>query len=227
LKGFSEPIPRKGTETVCLLSLALGNRCHWFFRTYSPQGDGNDGTAKDIKKITRSSGFSEPIPRKGTETQSTLSFHLGVIFRVFQNLFPARGRKHQLLFQLPRWFFLQFFRTYSPQGDGNTGCTKIPVPYLFFRTYSPQGDGNKTNRRSGLGAKIKPSFSEPIPRKGTETSPNEYSLGLFCCICFSEPIPRKGTETQYTKCTISDGNSMFFRTYSPQGDGNIRESFIF
>jgi len=39
---------------------------------------------------------------------------------------------------------LEFFRTYSPQGDGNSigGSFTGKGADLFFRTYSPQGDGN-------------------------------------------------------------------------------------
>jgi len=36
-----------------------------------------------------------------------------------------------------------FFRTYSPQGDGNTPHASLLAEFkAFFRTYSPQGDGN-------------------------------------------------------------------------------------
>jgi len=64
--------------------------------------------------------FSEPIPRKGTETiPDQVSY--GKTVNVFQNLFPARGRK-----RCAYWLMVQF--------------TSIC------------------------------SFSEPIPRKGTETT---------------------------------------------------------
>jgi len=64
--------------------------------------------------------FSEPIPRKGTETIVVFSQSVSpVLGKVFQNLFPARGRK------------------------------------LFL--------ANSADRFSLS------SFSEPIPRKGTET----------------------------------------------------------
>ncbi len=38
-------------------------------------------------------------------------------------------------------------------------------------------------------------FSEPIPRKGTETSVRYKAICKNNCLRFSEPIPRKGTET--------------------------------
>jgi len=38
-------------------------------------------------------------------------------------------------------------------------------------------------------------FSEPIPRKGTETFWEKYLHEPFIITSFSEPIPRKGTET--------------------------------
>jgi len=90
--------------------------------------------------------FSEPIPRKGTETlriaASPLETYLGA---VFQNLFPARGRKQRQLTTATIWC-ITFFRTYSPQGDGNIVDVvdhRAAVYLKFFRTYSPQGDGNK------------------------------------------------------------------------------------
>jgi len=62
--SFSEPIPRKGTETVY-----------------------------DFLPFIFIKGFSEPIPRKGTETLLISSRRVTPANVVFQNLFPARGRK--------------------------------------------------------------------------------------------------------------------------------------
>jgi len=64
-----------------------------FFRTYSPQGDGN------VKKpaVILFPEFNE----------------------VFQNLFPARGRKLNRPRLCATLSSVMFFRTYSPQGDGN------------------------------------------------------------------------------------------------------------
>jgi len=67
---FSEPIPRKGTETVS------------FVAVLDPSTHGS---------------FSEPIPRKGTETSCVVIFGSNR-FTVFQNLFPARGRKRPITF---------------------------------------------------------------------------------------------------------------------------------
>jgi len=90
--------------------------------------------------------FSEPIPRKGTETElSDLEQQLQR--GVFQNLFPARGRKL-------------------------TAVDAGMELHWFYR------------------------FSEPIPRKGTETIHLPPQLPRSQHPCFSEPIPRKGTETQ-------------------------------
>jgi len=69
----------------------------------------------------RPEGFSEPIPRKGTETMSRTLEYWGT-----------------------------FFRTYSPQGDGNGKIVPIEAQemrWAFFRTYSPQGDGNAPSRK--------------------------------------------------------------------------------
>jgi len=150
--------------------------------------------------VCKTPGFSEPIPRKGTET-----------------LLTAKPKE--------TWLHSLFFRTYSPQGDGNHYhhlsffCSLI---LLFFRTYSPQGDGNNPAlQRAGFfcpfnvfqnlfparGRKLavlasksslnpaQQSFSEPIPRKGTETEGLTPAQQERLDWRFSEPIPRKGTET--------------------------------
>jgi len=123
--GFSEPIPRKGTETSDNPTVPLSLTLPSFFRTYSPQGDGNlAGTALSVDASTK----------------------------VFQNLFPARGRKlRRYSMNLAiSMLLIAFFRTYSPQGDGN---------YFFFL-------GNQ--------CAVIARFSEPIPRKGTETIMESY-----------------------------------------------------
>jgi len=64
-ESFSEPIPRKGTETPAFSPYPETGK-KLFFRTYSPQGDGNRYSRVIQSYSTK--GFSEPIPRKGTET---------------------------------------------------------------------------------------------------------------------------------------------------------------
>jgi len=93
--------------------------------------------------------FSEPIPRKGTETSMAKPDPEGEGEAVFQNLFPARGRKLD---------FLEKRRSGLKKQNGQ-----------FFRTYSPQGDGNSHYARDRA-KQFFASFSEPIPRKGTETA---------------------------------------------------------
>jgi len=67
-------------------------------------------------------------------------------------------------------------------------------------------------------------FSEPIPRKGTETRAIQHREQTKMP-GFSEPIPRKGTETSDRARESPQSLYLFFRTYSPQGDGNIAGSF--
>jgi len=141
--------------------------------------------------------FSEPIPRKGTETRTFSRENIA-------------GCK-----------YLMFFRTYSPQGDGNLGvATRIsavsgkvfqnlfpargrkPLCWIwrrlcgtgFFRTYSPQGDGNFC---FGIWIFCTPQvFQNLFPARG-----RKHRL-LYGGVCSAVP-------------------EMFFRTYSPQGDGNL------
>jgi len=91
---------------------------------------------------------------------------------------------------------------------------------MFFRTYSPQGDGNKWKPNDYHLIESWVGFSEPIPRKGTETNNYLGDKALQNKWRFSEPIPRKGTETSSREFNQDVSQAKFFRTYSPQGDGN-------
>jgi len=125
---FSEPIHRKGTETTLLIrgQRRSGRPC--FSEPIPRKGTETRDYGYTARSNTNQS-FSEPIPRKGTETFLTdaevAEEHPGM--RVFQNLFPARGRKRFLSnSSISRTGNTQFFRTYSPQGDGNmsANCSK-------------------------------------------------------------------------------------------------------
>jgi len=100
--SFSEPIPRKGTETN---QGATSKTIYQnpFFRTYSPQGDGNN------------------VPVTRQEKRKT----------VFQNLFPARGRKPTSIWLGMSLLAAKFFRTYSPQGDGNVIISSHPLNFFY------------------------------------------------------------------------------------------------
>jgi len=140
-----------------------------FFRTYSPQGDGNncDLVACNCEKSN-----------------------------VFQNLFPARGRKRFRNLLLKRICVFASFSEPIPRKGTETADLVIA-----------QDD-------------YKGCFSEPIPRKGTETTLVASILLLVVHTSFSEPIPRKGTETLPCQKPLGLPLAWFFRTYSPQGDGN-------
>jgi len=66
--SFSEPIPRKGTETMLssiqkrFLQLATG------FSEPIPRKGTETFIQYEVVDLELSTGFSEPIPRKGTET---------------------------------------------------------------------------------------------------------------------------------------------------------------
>ncbi len=59
------------------------------------------------------------------------------------------------------------------------------------------------------------SFSEPNPRKGTETCIDHNSVGYLFALSFSEPNPRKGTETEFTS-SIVPMNSPCFSEPNPR-----------
>jgi len=113
--SFSEPIPRKGTETIgCSEGLKVVSS---FFRTYSPQGDGNLFHQEHIQ-LVREHVFQNLFPARGRKPSLLLCLPLER-GSVFQNLFPARGRKLHKMEVYKGFIQSMFFRTYSPQGDGN------------------------------------------------------------------------------------------------------------
>jgi len=167
-----------------------------FFRTYSPQGDGNIDVVYFLSH-NQHLGFSEPIPRKGTETfvdirDEHISHNI-----VFQNLFPARGRKQTSGNSDCDLIGARFFRTYSPQGDGNDtllGQINSTISGIVFQNLFP-ARGRKLAAFSALVIGfMNLVFQNLFPARGRKL------LGLLSGVnpkmpCFSEPIPRKGTET--------------------------------
>jgi len=94
-----------------------------------------------------------------------------------------------------------FFRTYSPQGDGNI-CRLVPADRnfeLFFRTYSPQGDGNRVKELvDPAGYQILIQFFRTYSPQGDGNTAILVATWRTLSLLpggFSEPIPRKGTET--------------------------------
>ncbi len=70
----------------------------------------------------------------------------------------------------------------------------------------------RKRRGDALAASKEPSFSEPNPRKGTETLYFWDRLRISAS-SFSEPNPRKGTETLLFGGAAGGGKSaLFFRT---------------
>ncbi len=148
-----------------------------------------------------------------------------MVWLVFQNLFPERGLK--------------------PPSFSSQGLSRISLPSLFFRTYSPKGDWNFFRSWSVFFRGI-PRFSEPIPRKGTETIlPDvdarvcsksvvfqnlfpERGLKPFFWVCyylcrllvFQNLFPERGLKLHESFIYSSSKVMRFFRTYSPKGDWN-------
>ena len=137
-------------------------------------------------------------------------------------------------------------RTFAPLP--RKGTETPPLAYsryiqsgLFFRSITPQGDGNKKASAPNIG--IIKAFA-PLPRKGTETFISVLEHILAPKPWAFAPLPRKGTETQQTKIDIPNLNDLSlhypargrkqeegvqlelavedFRSITPQGDGNLR-----
>jgi len=126
--SFSEPIPRKGTETWGgFTQIAPKIAISTFFRTYSPQGDGNSGDETWYPtSLTSLLFFRTYSPQGDGNSRGEVATNEAMTSLVFQNLFPARGRKPDLISSICESNALGFFRTYSPQGDGNAAMSSAP-----------------------------------------------------------------------------------------------------
>ena len=154
--------------------------------------------------------ISKPHPRKGTET--LVNSPIASSRDLFQNHIPARGRKPTAPIELMRNF--GYFKTTSPQGDGNNQWNlPLSQKLLNFKTISPQGDGNTffSETRTRLVR-----FQNHIPARGRKPhgrKPENNSDDFI-----SKPHPRKGTETT-SYGFASARMKPYFKTTSPQGDG--------
>jgi len=118
-----------------------------------------------------------------------------VLLLVFQNLFPARGRKLEAI-----------------------GVSWLPV--IRFSEPIPRKGTETGSNRIRSAALVRKVFQNLFPargRKRTVMCPSSASQNMR----FSEPIPRKGTETPTFHLLECKVKQSFFRTYSPQGDGNL------
>ena len=107
-------------------------------------------------------GFQNHIPARGRKLLRLGRFF--ILLMKFQNHIPARGRKQSILLQTiasnlriskpyPRKgtetmlnsgiaYTYPYFKTISPQGDGNETVALKITGLSHFKTISPQGDGN-------------------------------------------------------------------------------------
>ena len=133
------------------------------FKTTSPQGDGNPSSSTMIR--TWMPTFQNHIPARGRKlVKSSLS---NSVSTRFQNHIPARGRKPLRSIDLIDIFC--YFKTTSPQGDGNAATSNAPTksPRGRFQNHIP-ARGRKPSK-SDLIIMSKEIISKPHPRKGTET----------------------------------------------------------
>ncbi|KBX99719.1 hypothetical protein K835_02843 [Mycobacterium tuberculosis TKK-01-0004] len=142
LTKSSDPKPREGTETR--KRRASSDRL-LVVRPKTPRGDGNFSDHLCGISGLRS---SDPKPREGTETFLTTCAGLAGLGRQTQN--PERGRK--------------------PEESEYSGLPSA----LVVRPKTPRGDGN-LRRASTRGCRLRWS-SDPKPREGTETRETAPSL---------------------------------------------------
>ena len=105
----------------------------------------------------------------------------------FQNHIPARGRK--LLSNGTNHASRSYFKTISPQGDGNSHHRpRNTRSYYDFKTISPQGDGNLLSFKK----QHKTRHFKTISPQGDGNA--NCHTGTMPEITISKPYPRKGTE---------------------------------
>ena len=152
-----------------------------YFKTISPQGDGNH----DRPNAAPQPIISKPYPRKGTETE--VFFVDAPAILLISKPYPRKGTETLIMLL----FFMMnppYFKTISPQGDGNiTNVTLSAKKVNNFKTISPQGDGNLTVIAIPRCAF---NISKPYPRKGTETPPR-FLRSLISSL-FQNHIPARG-----------------------------------
>ena len=180
--------------------------------------------------------ISKPHPRKGTETSyGNGRFQLRLL-RYFKTTSPqGDGNNEKMRMMLA---FMMYFKTTSPQGDGNLSSIFRFSGGGSFQNHIP-ARGRKP-AKAGSNECHSSHISKPHPRKGTETYEGSYITTPYCSfqnhipargrkrvvdpdiravnVGISKPHPRKGTETNPESPPSELSN--YFKTTSPQGDGN-------
>jgi len=133
---FQNLFPARGRKHCMYRVWVCRCRCsRRFFRTYSPQGDGNPAGNFFVLTQVLLTCFSEPIPRKGTETSKLCGHRLMIAIIVFQNLFPARGRKPSLLIAQQRWPCMAGFSEPIPRKGTETMSTQVTNPFNLKQVF--------------------------------------------------------------------------------------------
>ena len=156
----------------------------YYFKTTSPQGDGNQQQSADVNNVVL---ISKPHPRKGTET-CTITYPKFMI-KHFKTTSP-QGDGNIL-----QWTFSGScsynFKTTSPQGDGNWNPIQHTDINGVISKPHPR-KGTETNIEIILSLK-RQKFQNHIPARGRKLHDEPSYTSAASDI--SKPHPRKGTET--------------------------------
>ena len=108
---------------------------------------------------------------------------------MFQNHIPARGRKR--VGNIEDFCHDLFFKTTSPQGDGNDNMiVSLHDVFLRFQNHIPaRGRKHQFNRSFNQGNEL---VQNHIPARGRK--PVGFTNHHRLCEVISKPHPRKGTE---------------------------------
>ena len=130
--------------------------------------------------------ISKPHPRKGTET--------------FRTALQQKRR-------------LQISKPHPRKGTETINHVTVSISTIYFKTTSPQGDGNQLSNIVSTNCVL---FQNHIPARGRkQTIPLRLRAGEKL---FQNHIPARGRKQHHIQHNLQMGNN--FKTTSPQGDGN-------
>ncbi len=235
----SDPKPREGTETFCLM---LGRQL--LTKSSDPKPREGTETRKRRASSDRLLVVRPKTPRGDGNSRRGMARQAWLGGRQTQN--PERGRKH--VRRRRKCPTARVVRPKTPRGDGNlntepctcrgSGVSSDPKPregtetgqrstpalvdFRVVRPKTPRGDGNQVSNGGGNLAATGRS-SDPKPREGTETWD-------ICC-----PPGEMLSEVVRPKTPRGDGNFVDHHCHSlsprvvrpktPRGDGNLRQPF--
>ncbi|KBN21328.1 hypothetical protein V739_04043 [Mycobacterium tuberculosis 51628] len=182
----SDPKPREGTETFCLM---LGRQ----LLTKSSDPKPREGT--ETRKRRASSDrllVVRPKTPRGDGNNTSVARHTPTNHQVVRPKTPrGDGNNTSVARHTPTNH--QVVRPKTPRGDGNTNASSFPASISACRQTQNPERGRKHGISAARPGRCCPRSSDPKPREGTETS--STIIAIPSPHVSSDPKPREGTET--------------------------------